>query len=60
MVSSCSGLVVQERQGLGIGVGDQQRFQKPLGVVVERERFLAALIGQQAGQRLPLSLELVN
>ena len=44
----------------GEGVGDQEGPQQPLGVAVKRQGVLAALIGQQPGQRLPPPLELVD
>ena len=48
MVTSSAGFIIQEGEMLGIGIGDQQGLQEPLGVTVDGES-TAAILSRQAG-----------
>ena len=60
MVAPRPGPAVEEGQLLGEGVGDEQRPQQPLGVLLDLHDLVPVLVGEQSVQRLALPLKRVD
>ena len=52
--------IIQERQAIGIGVDDGERFQQPLCILVGFKDQLALCFGKQPRQSPPLALRGVD